>query len=59
MTGVISQLHDIQNFNRGYVSFVGGERGKITQTGTVTNGVLSYVNVNYAPELKHSLSSVS
>ena len=59
MTGDISQLHDIQTFNGGYVSFAGGEGGKITQKGTVTNGVLSFENVNYAPELKHSLLSVS
>ncbi|KAI3689360.1 hypothetical protein L2E82_47315 [Cichorium intybus] len=39
MTGDISQLHDIQNINGGYVSFAGGEKGKITQMGTVTNGV--------------------
>ena len=40
MTGDISQLHDIQNINGGYVSFAGGEKGKITQKGTVSNGVL-------------------
>ena len=59
MTGDISQLHDIQTFNGGYVSFAGGEGGKITQRGTVSNGVLNFENVNFAPELKHSLLSVS
>ena len=59
MTGDISQLNNIQSFNQGYVSFAGGEGGKITQRGTVTNGVLSFENVNFAPELKHSLLSVS
>lgn len=49
MTGDISQLQDIQKFNEGYVSFAGGEGGMITQKGTVTNGVLSFENVNYAP----------
>ena len=59
MTGDISQLHDIQTFNGGYVSFADGEGGKITQRGTVSNGVLNFENVNFAPELKHSLLSVS
>ena len=59
MTGDISQLHDIQNFNGGYVSFAGGDGGKINQWGTTSNGVLSFENVNYAPELKHSFLSVS
>ena len=59
MKGDISQLNNIQSFNGGYVSFEGGESGKITQRGAVTNGVLSFENVNFAPELKHSLLSVS
>ena len=59
MTGDISQLNNIQSFNGGYISFAGGDGGKITQRGTVSNGVLSFENVNYAPELKHSLLSVS
>ena len=59
MTGDISQLSEIQSFNGGYVSIAGSAGGKITQHGTVTNGVLSFENVNYAPELKHSFLSVS
>ena len=59
MTGDISQLNDIQTFNGGYVSFAGGEGEKITQRGTMSNGVLSFENVNYAPELKHRLLSFS
>ncbi|XP_052622734.1 uncharacterized protein LOC128128014 [Lactuca sativa] len=59
MTGAISQLSEIQSFNGGYVSFAGGDSGKITQRGTITNGVLSFENVNFSPELKHSLLSVS
>ena len=59
VTRDISQLNNIKSFNGGYVSFAGGEGGKITQRGTVTNGVLSFENVNFAPELKHSLLSVS
>ena len=59
MTGDIAQLHNIQSFNGGYISFAGGDGGKITQRGTVSNGVLSFENVNFAPELKHSLLSVS
>ena len=59
MTGDISQLHAIQKFNVGFVSFAGGDGGKIKQKGTVTNGVLSFENINYTPKLKHSLLSVS
>ncbi|XP_052622642.1 uncharacterized protein LOC128127934 [Lactuca sativa] len=53
MTGDISQLSEIQSFNGGYISFAGGDGGKITQHGTVTNEVLSFENVNYALDLKH------
>ena len=59
MTGDLSQLCDIHCINGGYVSFAGGEKGKITQMGTVSNGALKFENVNYVPELKHSLLSVS
>ena len=59
MTGDISQLNDIQIIDGGYVSFAGGDKGKITQTGTVSNGVLKFEGVNFVPELKHSLLSVS
>ena len=60
MTGDISQLSNIQTIsNGGYVAFAGGERGKITQMGIVSNGVLQFDKVNYVPELKHSLLSVS
>ena len=59
MTGDLSQLHDLQSFDGGYVAFAGGEKGKITQQGTVTNGVLSFDKVNFVPELKQSLLSVS
>ena len=59
MTGDISQLHNIQYFNGGYVSFAGGDGEKITQRGTVSNGVMIFENVNYAPEFKHNLLSVS
>ena len=59
MTGDIPQQHEIQTFNGGYVPFAGGEGGKTTQRGTVSNGVPCFKNVNYAPELKHSLLTVS
>ena len=59
MTGDISHLTDLTHHNGGYVSFAGGEKGKITQMGTITNSVLSFDKVNYVPELQHSLLSVS
>ncbi|KAJ0902997.1 putative RNA-directed DNA polymerase [Helianthus annuus] len=59
MTGDLSQLVNVKEFNGGYVSFAGGESGRITLKGTVQNGVLSFENVNYVPELKHNLLSIS
>ena len=59
MTGDLSQLTNIKFINGGYVSFAGGETGKITQMGTVSNGPLKFEEVNYVPELHHSLLSVS
>ncbi|KAF5822614.1 putative RNA-directed DNA polymerase [Helianthus annuus] len=59
MTGDLSQLVNVKEFNGGYVSFAGGEFGRITLKGTVQNGVLSFENVNYVPELKHNLLSIS
>ncbi|XP_052625851.1 uncharacterized protein LOC128132890 [Lactuca sativa] len=47
MTGDISLLSNIRYFNVGYVSFAGGEGGKTTQRGTLTNGVLIFENVNF------------
>ncbi|XP_035838343.1 uncharacterized protein LOC118485924 [Helianthus annuus] len=35
------------------------ESGRIILKGTVKNGVLSFENVNYVPELKHNLLSIS
>ena len=59
MTGDISQLHDIQNFDGGYVNFAGDKGGRITKKGTVTNGTLCFEDVLYVEELQHSLLSVS
>ncbi|KAI3690681.1 hypothetical protein L2E82_48884 [Cichorium intybus] len=59
MTGDMSQLHNIENFNGGCVCFAGGEKENITQKGTVSNGVLRFENVNFVPEFMHSLVSVS
>ena len=59
MTGDLSQLTELERFNGGFVSFTGGEKGQITQRGTVRNGALRFNKVNYVPELKHSLLSVS
>jgi len=47
MRGDISDLHDIQIFNDGYVSFAGSEKGKITQLGTVFYSVLKKSNFSF------------
>ena len=58
MTGDISQLNDVQNFDGGYVNFTGDKGGRITKKGTVTNGTLCFEDVLYVEELQHSLLSV-
>ncbi|MFS7980348.1 putative RNA-directed DNA polymerase [Helianthus anomalus] len=59
MTRDLSQLVNVKEFDGGYVSFAGGESGRITLKGTVKNDILSFENVNYVPELKHNLLSIS
>ena len=59
MTGDISQLKNLEQYDGGDVVFAGGSKGRIIQKGTVGNGALTLENVNYVPELKHSLLSVS
>ena len=59
MTGDISLLHDLQNFNGGYVSFAGDKGGVISKKGTVRSGNLSFEDVLFVSELNHNLLSVS
>ncbi|KAI3509102.1 hypothetical protein L1887_24128 [Cichorium endivia] len=58
--GSVQKSSDISPMNSyGRISSDHGEKGKITQKETVSNGVLKFANVNFVPELKHSLLSVS
>src|SRR4051812_25621861 len=59
MTGDVSLLIDLENYNGGYVNFAGAKGGKITGRGKVTNGKITLDKVNYVEELKHNLMSVS
>ena len=59
MTGDISQLSNIVLINGGGVKFAGGDKGMITQKGTVSSGGIRFDDVNYVPELKANLLSVS
>ncbi|XP_052622736.1 uncharacterized protein LOC128128015 [Lactuca sativa] len=59
MTGDISQLSEIQSFN-GVMFPLWAEMVERSHCAELfTNGVLSFKNVNYAPELKHNLLSIS
>ena len=47
MTGDISNLHDIQTINDGYVSFTGKEKKERSQMGTVFYSVLKKSNFSF------------
>ncbi|KAI3717388.1 hypothetical protein L1987_68973 [Smallanthus sonchifolius] len=59
MTGNMALLRDVKPFRSGYVAFAGEKGGSITSQGGVTNGCISFDNVNYYEQLKHNLLSVS
>ncbi|KAK9075327.1 hypothetical protein SSX86_003650 [Deinandra increscens subsp. villosa] len=59
MTGDLSLLEDVEDFDGGGVSFAGGVGGRISKKGVVRSGNLSFSDVHYVEELSHSLLSVS
>ncbi|KAI3754624.1 hypothetical protein L1987_54411 [Smallanthus sonchifolius] len=59
MTGNMALLQDIKPFRGGYVAFAGEKGGSITSQGVVSNGCVSFDNVNFCEQLKHNLLSVS
>ncbi|KAI3695317.1 hypothetical protein L1987_78312 [Smallanthus sonchifolius] len=59
MTGNMALLQDVKPFRGGYVAFGGEKGGSITCQGVVSNGCVSFDNVNYYEQLKHNLLSVS
>ncbi|KAI3725248.1 hypothetical protein L1987_65029 [Smallanthus sonchifolius] len=59
MTGNMALLQDVKPFRGGYVAFVGEKGGNITCHGVVSNGCVSFGNVNFCEQLKHNLLSVS
>ncbi|KAI3825192.1 hypothetical protein L1987_06669 [Smallanthus sonchifolius] len=52
-------LQDVKQFRGGYVAFAGEKGGSITCQGVVSNGCVSFDNVNFCEQLKHNLLSVS
>ncbi|KAI3717482.1 hypothetical protein L1987_69124 [Smallanthus sonchifolius] len=59
MTGNMALLQDVKPFRGGYVAFAGEKGGSITCQGVVSNGCVSFDNVNFCEQLKHNLLSVS
>ncbi|KAI3814270.1 hypothetical protein L1987_19020 [Smallanthus sonchifolius] len=59
MTGNMALLQDVKPFRGGYVAFAGEKGGSITCKGVVSNGCVSFDNVNFYEQLKHNLLSVS
>ncbi|KAI3821443.1 hypothetical protein L1987_09011 [Smallanthus sonchifolius] len=59
MTGNMALLQDVKPFRGGYVAFSGEKGGSITCQGVVSNGCVSFDNVNFCEQLKHNLLSVS
>ncbi|MFS7976185.1 hypothetical protein Hanom_Chr10g00889481 [Helianthus anomalus] len=52
VTEDLSQLNNKKRvFDDGFVNFAGEETGRITMKGTVRNGVLTFSDVNYVPDL--------
>ncbi|KAI3784230.1 hypothetical protein L1987_43325 [Smallanthus sonchifolius] len=58
-TGNMGLLQDVKPFRGGYVAFAGEKGGNITCQGVVSNGCVSFDNVNFCEQLKHNLLSVS
>nr|GEZ20217.1 hypothetical protein [Tanacetum cinerariifolium] len=60
MTGNMSYLSDFKEFNKGYVTFRGGENGgRITGKGTIKTNNLDFEDVYFVKELKFNLFSFS
>ncbi|GJU01648.1 ribonuclease H-like domain-containing protein [Tanacetum coccineum] len=60
MSGNIAHLSDFKDFDRGYVTFGGGENGgRITGKGTIKTDKLDFDDVYFVKELKFNLFSVS
>ena len=59
MTGDALLLDDVRQHQGGHVSFAGDKGGFITGLGTLTNGKVSFENVNYCKDLENNLLSVS
>ncbi|KAI3802056.1 hypothetical protein L1987_30180 [Smallanthus sonchifolius] len=59
MTGNTALLQDVKLFRGGYVAFSREKGVSITCHGVVSNGCVSFDNVNFCEQLKHNLLSVS
>ncbi|KAI3815556.1 hypothetical protein L1987_15227 [Smallanthus sonchifolius] len=59
MIGNMALLPDVKPFRGGYVAFAGEKGDSITCQGVVSNGCVSFDNVNFYEQLKHNLLSVS
>ncbi|KAI3725141.1 hypothetical protein L1987_64917 [Smallanthus sonchifolius] len=59
MTGNMALIQDVKPFRGGYMAFAREKGGSITCQGVVSNGCVSFDNVNFCEQLKHNLLSVS
>ncbi|KAD4180219.1 hypothetical protein E3N88_28810 [Mikania micrantha] len=59
MTGELSLLRDFKLVKGSYVNFAGDKGGQITGFDSLTNGKVSFDNVNFCKELSNNLLSVS
>ncbi|KAD4586622.1 hypothetical protein E3N88_24223 [Mikania micrantha] len=59
MIGELGLLKDFREMKGCYVNFAGDKGGQITGSGSLTNGRVSFDNVNYCKELTNNLLSVS
>ncbi|KAD5960666.1 hypothetical protein E3N88_12138 [Mikania micrantha] len=59
ITGELNLLRDFKLIKGSYVNFAGDKGGQITGLGSLTNGKVSFDNVNFCKELINNLLSVS
>ncbi|XP_076922593.1 uncharacterized protein LOC143584413 [Bidens hawaiensis] len=52
-------LNDVKSIRGGYVGFAENQGGQIVGEGTLTNGKVTFENVNYIAELEDNLLSIS
>lgn len=59
ITGNLNIVINMKDIQEGYVAFDGNKGGLITTAGKVSNGRITFENMNYRDKVNHRLLSVS